>query len=317
MNKFEETLYQTIKYNSLLFLKDGVKRIIDYGRKELYDIIILSCSSIQISLELAMRAYILREKGIKYLINNKKKDGEYTYAEIEKLYSEKKLYVIEFDAMKNQLKGIGNTTFIKEDFKIIEKFQKYRNKLVHFCCPLAKEELSSFRENLMYYVVHVVLYLLYDNYKNLKPAEYFEELLGYDFFRILWNDCGYIHAIEQLAKEQSKEVGVCPICERNAYSLDEEFCYFCNTYPNDGEWGRTECLACGGKKTVVYDRLNIHYPENHHSMPGFCQHCKAHPQIFECPICGQAHWLYSDTYDWMCYDGHCTTEKKDYPVDNS
>ena len=93
MNKFEETLYQTIKYNSLLFLKDGVKRIIDYGRKELYDIIILSCSSIQISLELAMRAYILREKGIKYLIKNKKKDGEYTYAEIEKLYSEKKVYV--------------------------------------------------------------------------------------------------------------------------------------------------------------------------------------------------------------------------------
>ncbi len=317
MNKFEDTLFQTVKHNSLLFLEDGVKRIIDYGGKELYDIIVLSCPSIQISLELAMKAFVLREKGVRFLVKRNKKGVEYTDEEIEKIYNEKRLLVKGFDDIKKQINRMGNTKLRKEDYEIIEDFQNYRNKLVHFCCPLAKEELSSFRENLMYYVVHVVLCLLYDNYKNLKPAEYFEELLGYDFFRILWNDYGYIRAIEQLAKEQSKEVGVCPICERNAYSLDEEFCYFCNTYPNDGEWGRTHCLACDGKKTVVYDRLNIHYPKNHHSMPGFCQHCEAHPQIFECPICGQTHWLYSDTYDWMCYDGHCTTENKDYPVDNS
>jgi hypothetical protein len=215
MNNFEHNLYQAIKHNSLLFLEDGVRRIVDCEGKELNDIIVLSCTSIQISLELAMRAFILREKGISFLLV-KKNGKEYTAEEIENLYLGNKLKVVDFEAMKNQMKGMDGTKFRKEDYQIIEEFQNYRNRLVHFCCPIAKEEIASFREKLMYYVVRVVLCLLYDNYENKKPAEYFEELLGYDFYKIVWNDWGYVRAIEQLAKEQSDIVGVCPICDRYA-----------------------------------------------------------------------------------------------------
>ena len=311
MIDFEKTLYHTVVHNSLLFLEDGIKKLLSAGKESITDTIVLSCTSIQISLELAMRAYILKVKGLEFILDPKQK-RENSNEEIEKLYVDNRLKVTGFDAMKNQLREKGASAFTKEDFQIIDEFQTYRNKLVHFCCQLEIDEIWNLREKLMYYVVRVILCLLYDNYKEKKPAEYFEDLLGWDFYRTLINDGGYIRAIEQLAQEQSKDVGLCPICGRIAYSLEEEFCYFCNIHRDEDEWGRAECIACGGKNTVVYDKLNIHLEGNYHSMPGLCQHCEAHPQIFECPICGQTHWQFSGKEDWMCYDGHCTTKRVDY-----
>ena len=311
MTDFERLLYQKVEHNSLLFLEDGVKSLITDGQKGITDTIVLSCTSIQISLELAMRAYLLRNKGLDYILEKDQRKN-YTDEEKEKLYQDNKLKVTEFEAMKNQLKGKDISVFKKEDFRIIDDFQLYRNRLVHFCCSLNENEMLELREKLMYYVVRVVLCLLYDNYEDKRPAEYFEELLGYDFYRQLWNDRGYIRAIEQLAKERTRDVGLCPICSRYAYSIDEEFCYFCNVTPLDDEWGRADCIACGRKNSVIYDRLNIHLGGNHHSMLGLCQLCKTHIHIFECPICRQAHWLINDNHDGMCYDGHCATKDVDY-----
>ena len=311
MTDFERTLHQTVEHNSLLFLEEGVQRLIGGTENCEMDDMVLACTNIQIALELAMRAYILRNKGLRFILARKQQELENEH-ELEKLYMENKLKVIEFDSMKNLLKGKDASVFKKEDFQIIEDFQMYRNKLVHFCCPLDKNEKWNLREKLMYYVVRVVLCQLYDNYEDKRPAEYFEELLGWDFYRTLINDKGYIRAIQQLAKEQSKDVGLCPICGRIAYSIEDEFCYFCNVQPLEDEWGRTECIACGRKNSVIYDKMNIHLGGNHHSMPGLCQHCESHPQIFECPICGQTYWQFSDKEDWMCYDGHCTTQGVDY-----
>lgn len=311
MNTFERRLYKTVVHNSLLFLEVGVKRMLDNDKLSLEDTLVLSCTNIQISFELAMRAYILRVKGLDSILD-RKQQGKYTDEEKEKLYQDNKLKVVEFDGLKNQLKRKEYDVFKKEDFTIIDEFQTLRNKMVHFCCSLEERELCELREKLMYYVVRVVLCLLYDKYEDKRPTEYFEELLGWDFYRTLINEKGYIRAIEKLAKENAKDVGLCPICSRYTYSITEKFCYFCNVQPQDDEWGRTDCIACGSKNSVIYDRLNIHLKGNHHSMPGMCQHCEAHPDVFECPICGQSHWNYCDRFDGMCYAGHCTTKNVDY-----
>lgn len=135
MNDFERKLYHTVVHNSLLFLEDGLKRLITDGNNDLGDTIVLSCTSIQISLELAMRAYILRNKGLEFIIVKKQKDNN-TDEEIEKLYAENRLKVIEFEALKNQLKEKDASVFTKEDFQIIDDFQTYRNKPCAFLLPV-------------------------------------------------------------------------------------------------------------------------------------------------------------------------------------
>ena len=189
MNAFEKKLYKTVVHNSLLFLEDGVKRMVENGGRSLEDMLVLSCSNIQISLELAMRAYVLREKGLGNILDNSQRD-KYTDEEKEQLYLDNRLKVVEFDSLKNQLKGKEFSVFKKEDFKIIDEFQILRNKIVHFCCSLEETELDALRERLMYYVVRVVLCLIYDRFEEKRPAEYFEELLGWDFYRTLINDRG-------------------------------------------------------------------------------------------------------------------------------
>ena len=96
MNDFENMLYSTVVHNSLLLLEEGVKSIIGDGGKFTTDSMVLACTNIQIALELAMRAYILRNKGLEYIIDKKQKK-EHTDDEIEKLYASNQLKVIEFD----------------------------------------------------------------------------------------------------------------------------------------------------------------------------------------------------------------------------
>ena len=327
MNAFEQQLYDSMVHNSLLFLEDGVKNLIQKYETNMKDTIVLSCALIQISLELAMRAFILRVKGIKSILDRKQQNN-LTIKEIEELYQSNRLKVLEFEALKKQLKGqefkkkviIKDSQksyekevalFTQEDYYIIDTFQTYRNKLVHFCCNLESETLEQLRDNLVYYVVRIVLCLLYNNFEQKKTAEYFEQLLGGKFYTMLWNNKGYITAMEKLAAERSANVGICIECERKTYSIDDEFCYLCNFNLQDA-CSRTDCLICGSHNAVVYDKLNIHNPGNHHLSNCFCQHCGNKHEIFECPICKQIHWTYFDEEKLSCYDGHCATQNIDY-----
>lgn len=316
MNVFEQNIYQTVTHNALLFLKEGVLKLIDTDmhlpEMTLNDVVILSCSQVQIALELAVRAYLIREKGIDSVVDQSYMVKHHKNQSIEQIYECGELKVNDFDSIKNQLRGIRNVFLTKDDFKIIEKFQKYRNKIVHLCYPLQEGELESFRDDIMYYVVRIVLCMLYDNYEHQRPAEYFESLLGYDFYKQLWNDRGYIKAIEKMAEERAVNVGLCPICDRYTYNMDEEFCFLCNVEPMPDEWGRADCKQCGSKRSVIYDKLNIHLKGNGHNMPGLCQKCEAHPGIFECPQCGKTHWMYCDEDEHTCANGHCGTLDIDY-----
>lgn len=142
MNTFERKLYKTVVHNSLLFLEVGVKRLIGNEKHSLEDTLVLSCSDIQISLELAMRAYVFREKGLESILD-RKQQGKYSDEEKESLYLGNDLKVIEFEGLKNQLKGKEFSVFKKEDFAIIDKFQTLRNKMLHFCCQLEENELDT------------------------------------------------------------------------------------------------------------------------------------------------------------------------------
>ena len=316
MNTFEQKIYNVVTHDALLFLKEGVMKLIDWDSHAmeltLNDVIILSCSQVQIALELSVRAYLIREKGIDSVVDQSYMRKYHKNESIEQIYDCGELKVNDIDTVKIQLKGIRNFFLTKDDFTTIEKFQKYRNKIVHLCYPLQEGELESFRDGIMYYVVRIVLCMLYDNYEELRPAEYFESLLGLDFYQKLWNDRGYIEAIERMAKERAVNVGLCPICDRETYIMDEEFWYLCNVEPMPGEWGRADCRQCGAKRSVIYDRLNIHMSGNEHNMPGVCQKCEAQPGIFECPKCGKTHWMFCDEDERTCSNGHCATLNIDY-----
>lgn len=99
---FTHRIYLQIVHNATLYLREGVEKLLEEHPKNLKDNMVLACSSIQIALELSMRAFLLRTKGWNSILD-KKQQGNNTVAELESLYSSLQMKVVEFDCMKNQL----------------------------------------------------------------------------------------------------------------------------------------------------------------------------------------------------------------------
>lgn len=309
---FTQKIYRQIVHNATLYLRVGVEKLLDDYPKSMKDNMVLACSNIQIALELSMRAFLLRTKGWNSILD-KKQQGKYTELELESLYTSLQMKVIEFDSMKKQLKGKGVISLEKDDFENIDRFQTLRNKLVHMCCDINDDECVQLKNNLLYYVVRIVLFMLCDGDSETRPYEQLEEMFGSDFCNRLMRDPGYKKAIEKLVLIRAANVGLCLDCDGYTYDIDKDFCYMCNFNNDFGSMGRIDCRQCGKKNSVLYDRLNIHNPGNGHSMPGLCQCCEERPYIFECPVCGQTHWMYWENDDAStCTKGHCATKNIDY-----
>lgn len=309
---FTQQIYHQIIHNATLYLREGVEKLLEDKPKSMRDSMVLACSNIQIALELSMRAFLLRTKGWDSILD-KKQQGNYTEAELESLYLSLQMKVVEFDSMKKQLKGKSVISLVKDDFEYIDRFHTLRNKLVHMCCDIKDDECLQLKNDLLYYVVRIVLFMLCDGDSDTRPYEQLEEMFGLDFCNRLTNDPDYRNAIEKLAAMRAVKVGYCPICDGCTYDIDKDFCYLCNLNNDIGDLGRTDCHLCGAKNSVIYDRLNIHVPGNKHCMPGLCQCCEERPYIFECPICGQTHWeSWDNDEETTCTDGHCATQNRDY-----
>lgn len=306
MSTLEREMYNTVSHNAALFLTEGTKRLFD-SKGELVDPLrvddfVLAVSNIQVAMELSIRAYILSCKGIKPLLY--KNDEGKSEAELRTLYENKKLKVQEFEKISNQLMGLDyqDLKMTKGQRDLMTSFQTYRNKLLHFACPIDDNELHELRDNLLMYCINTVMYLLYDKYSEKLPPEYFSELTGWDFFKTLHFNKAYQKAIKDVAKKSGNTILVCPLCDCEAYSLEEELCYCCGFY---GDYlHRTDCEMCGKKNTVIYD-VGANFVGHPHLYQGFCQFCEEKNAIFECPECHQAYHYYFYDSSTKCDEGRC------------
>lgn len=119
MNK---KIFDSLVNNSFLFFSETLKRLLDkdpYGSGKIdNNLLTLSCAELQISLDLAVRATLMKLHGIKsVLVSSHKNLPE---CELEKLYSENKLKVEEFDSQKNFLKSGDKCRLTKAEYKEID-----------------------------------------------------------------------------------------------------------------------------------------------------------------------------------------------------
>ena len=303
MKQISKKLQQKLFSNSIIFLKDGIERLVnnDNGEEDFIepDLLILTCTSFQISIELAIKALIVEKSGIRSLIHNKQKglpDNE-----IEKLFFENRIKTKEFDTLKTFVKSknfIEELT--KEEFRTIDEFQNYRNKIVHFTYFFPEGEFYDKKEDLLYYMIHILFkILLSTNSQDMKPSEFIEYTIGSDLHKKLIKYTPYINSMKRLAKQNSDKVFECIVCNNRTYSQEEEYCYCCNFI---GEhFTPIDCDYCKEKGSVIYDNLNIEI--NNNEMRGLCLNCGNDGIIFQCPKCGFAYNIETKIGDY------CTNEK--------
>lgn len=275
MTDFEVKVFEAVTDNSFLFLKEALGRLLkrDVDRFKVIDkeLLPLTYAELQISLELALRAVAIRRLGIaEILTDDQKKLSE---EEIVKHYENKTLKVDDFDKLKNNLKKHNLTSLSKSEYKEIDRFQKYRNKIVHFACEFSKEDINTLRDDILYYIVHVVLVLLSEETTGETPAEYLQGKLGRELYTDLKNYTSYIKAMERYAAKMTDPVWTCVGCSNRTFSPEFDYCYICG-YETLSGYRRVDCAACGTRNSVIYDHLDIHLEGNHHKMPGMCLNCE-------------------------------------------
>ena len=118
-------LYQ----NASIFLNDAIIHL-NKG-VDSYSDMLLAVVDIQMSLELAIKVKIARDYGIATILENV--DARMSTDELMQKYENNSLRVKEFESTKNFLKSNKNYNRIfSKEYVYMERFQRYRNKLVHF-----------------------------------------------------------------------------------------------------------------------------------------------------------------------------------------
>lgn len=304
---FEKRIYDSLVDNAFLFFKEGFVRLLDRDKYKTGKIdvglLTITCTELQIALEIAMRAVLVKASGINSILT--RSQSQLSEEEIKELYGNNALKVTEFDAEKNYIKAHHLSRLSKEDFNVIDRFQTYRNKVVHFTYDFSEEQLATFRDEVLYYIVHVVLVLLADTTTGETPSEYLQSKLGYEIYKRLMNYPPYVKAMEKYATKESNPIWTCVGCSHRTYSPEFDYCYLCG-YESITGYRRVDCCRCGTKKSVIYDNLNIHLKGNHHQMTGFCMNCERHTTVYECPTCGEAHDVLFEGN--LCHEGYCVRQ---------
>lgn len=302
--EFEKKVYEQLYANSIVFLKDGIERLVNNDNGDIdfieNDLLSLTCTSFQISIELAIKALIIERSGIKKIIETKY--HSLTDTEIEQRFINNDLKSLEFDTQKNFIKSnnfIEDLT--KDDFKTIDEFQKYRNRIVHFTYNFANSDLYDLKYDMIYYLIQIIFkILLSKKHQDEKPSEFLQFTLGAGLHKKLINYKPYVSAMERSAKENSSKVFNCIVCNNRTFSKDEDYCYCCNFLSEN--FTLINCDYCKEKESVIYDNLNIYLNQN--TAKGLCLNCDNDGIIFECPECKKAHNIETN-FEKMCTNEKC------------
>lgn len=283
LTKEEDEIHQAIYNNSLIFFRDFVKRLVredDGGKDEISnELVVLVVASLQISMELALKAYIIRRSGLVSIID--KVTGQKTHSEILNLFKENKLKSLQFEQLKifvsknqNEYSSITST-----DVEIMTDFQRYRNGIVHLSFNFHEGDYFDLKSDIIYFVVNILVKILSGDHD--RPSEFMENQFG-SYFNQLLNYPPYISAMEKFARTSSDKVFRCILCDRITFGKETDYCYACNF---EGELAGEfiNCVSCKELNSVMYDHLNISINDN--MMNGRCLNCSNDCTVFKCPTC--------------------------------
>lgn len=155
-----DSITKNIFRNATIFLNDAIHHFnngLDSRNNRMLTIVAL-----QMSLELAVKYKIARDYSIRFIFE--RVTDNTTDAEIIDAYNNNSLRVKEFDATKNFLKSNKDENItLSEEYSYMEKFQKYRNKLVHFDYNFSFEEETEIEDDIMHILVKILHTLMSDS----------------------------------------------------------------------------------------------------------------------------------------------------------
>lgn len=144
-----DTFYQKLFQNANIFLNAAIYNF-NKGLAS-HDHRVLAVVSTQMALELAIKMRITKDYGVRTILEGNISTA--TDRDILDGYETNSLRVKEFETLKNFLKSKREyNMFFSGEYTYMERFQKIRNKLVHFDYNFTDQELEQLEDD----IIHVI-----------------------------------------------------------------------------------------------------------------------------------------------------------------
>ena len=259
---------------------------------------VVAIVNLQMALELAMKAKIVENFGVTYIVSNL--DSGATDDDVKAKYESNSLKIKEFESLKNFLKSEKMFDFEKPEYRYMERFQIFRNKLVHFNYNFSQEENEQIEKDIFFVLVFLLGAIMSDALKDDKPT-YMQEYIDMVQYEKLMQNGSYVTALNAFIVETYGESFYCPACSKHFLTPSKK-CLgcLCDMSDESGAFGYIDCKFCGMKSSIIYDRLNIDF--NRGMMRGLCIKCELDTIVYKCPKC-------ENVYDLEGIDIICTPEQ--------
>jgi len=294
-------IYKTTLSNSLVFLNKAIAEIASHQDRDDAPLSIetatITVALLQISFELSLVAYSIREKGIASILLNK--DKGLTYDEVHSRFVNNELKTRSFSELIDELKKERNF-FDEDDLYHIETFQNIRNKLFHVGFNFYDGDLYDLKYDVIYFLSHPLLRFISSSSEYETPAQIIQNHIEPNLYKKLIAFPPYIYQMERLASQCSDTLK-CLHCGNRSLSKDEGICYVCSEEYECDEF--IHCGRCGAKRSVIYDHLNIKF--NNNMARGLCLACGDDDVVFRCPKCDVAYGMETTFDSDICKPDKC------------
>jgi hypothetical protein len=308
LNKQEEML-NAIFQNAVRFLNISVDEIINSDFNDINNIVKTSVL-IQMTVELSLKyavAYNMGDISIKKIL-----EIRYQNQLIDDIYDEflkNTLRVVSFENLKNYIRTLSIFKFNKnEEIEMIEKFQKIRNRLLHFSYNFDPKETSNIKETYIYIVFKIIFPLLYEGYSEesinyLTPSEFIKIYVSEEKYKKIRSMNEYkkimLHIVNVLKNKGEVTIGKCIHCNEISWIKEIGKCIICES--NNGDDVLLRCPVCNENKSVIYQSLNMGI--NNNAATGICISCGMKMSVIKCKKCGRYN-VYEDDIAFLCAIEH-------------
>lgn len=275
--QFEETVAQSIRDNSVIFLRRAANEIAnhdDRGDKAFdHETGTIVTVLTQMSLELAVASFLVKHDGLESILV---KPERFTDDQIREKWLDNELRTKTFEEYRQLLeaKHLGIYSVFED---INQQFQQSRNKIMHLHFRFEEGDLYDLKFESTFMLIHIITQFIFEDDYN--HSDNIASLLSPDLFKKLVRFPPYQYYVKKLAEDYSRVVLRCPICECVAFSDVQRKCFAC-TY-EDPALRLLDCPKCS-ERSVTYDHLNL---DINKKLAGKCLKCGSMHEVFKCTSC--------------------------------
>lgn len=280
-------IHDSMQRNAALFLRRSVEEMLrDDGDPDdplSHDAATMSCTLLQLSIELFLKAAIIRGCGLP-IVADPRRHKDRTLAVLLVKCEKQTLHTKSFEDLKHVFRRSPQSErFSETDWTFIDEFQRLRNKLVHVGYEFHANDLIDLRIDTVYVISHTVASLMTDDDARI-PSEVLEPFLGAGMFKRLISYAPYVEHMTSLVRDLDGRTLRCWECDKPTFSQVEKRCFCCCHDWSVGA-GFADCIFCESPKSVVFDTLNIEEAE---PINGLCLACGQAGDVVRCTECRYA-----------------------------